>query len=224
MNRFAWNLRMPDAQGFTGMIMWAGGLTGPMVPPGTYSVRITVGDPGASQAQQFTVLKDPRAEATQADLEAQYKLLLDIRDRTTEANNAVRTIRNVRAQLAQRTAQVPAGSRQGLDRASAPLLAQLGAIEEEIYQVRNRSGQDPLNYPIRLNNQIAALSGVVGGAEARPTQQSYEVFKVLSESLSVQAGRLKTALDGPLGAVNRELARLGMPVIVPGTAELKTED
>jgi photosystem II stability/assembly factor-like uncharacterized protein len=224
MNRFTWNLRMPDAAGFTGMIMWAGGLTGPMVPPGTYRVRLTVGDPGTSQVEEFTVLKDPRVNASPADLEAQYKLLLEIRDWTSEANNAVRAIRNIRGQLAQRTAQIPAGRRAALDRAGAALTAQLGPVEEALYQVRNRSGQDPLNYPIRLNNQIAALGGVVMGAQGRPTQQSYEVFTVLSEALAVETGRLKSALDAPLTAVNRELERLRLPAIVPATTELKPED
>ena len=95
------------------------------------------------------------------------------------------------------------------------MMAQLGAVEEEIYQVRNQSGQDPLNYPIKLNNQIAALAGVVGGAEARPTKQSYEVFTILSDALAVQTGKLGAALDQPLPALNRELERQGLPAIVP---------
>ncbi|HEV8612207.1 MAG TPA: glycosyl hydrolase, partial [Gemmatimonadales bacterium] len=182
MNRFSWNLRAEDAQGFTGMIFWAGGTTGPVIPPGSYSVRVTAGD--QSETQTFQVLKDPRGNATQADLDAQYAFALQVRDKTTEANNAVRTIRNLKAQLADRRAQ--AGTRGGgtaLEKLAATAEAQLSAVEEEIYQVKNRSGQDPLNYPIRLNNQLAALAGVAASAEARPTAQSYEVFKLLSAQL-----------------------------------------
>ncbi len=217
MNRFSWNLRSEDAVGFTGMIFWAAGTAGPVIPPGAYSVRVTVGD--KSETQAFNILKDPRGNATQADLDTQYAFLVQVRDKTSEANNAVRTIRNVKAQLAARRAS--AGARgAGLDKVAGPLVAQLSSVEEAIYQVKNRSGQDPLNYPIRLNNQIAALSGVASGAEARPTAQSLEVFKILSADLDLQLKRLADLLGGGLAGVNAELTRLGLEKITPGTAEI----
>ena len=217
MNRFTWFLRGEDAQGFTGMIFWAAGTTGPTIPPGTYTVRLTAGD--KTETQTFQVLIDPRSGATQADLDAQYAFLVQVRDRTTEANNAVRTIRNVKTQLADRRAR--AGSRgAALERLAGTLEAQLSGVEEQIYQVKNRSGQDPLNYPIRLNNQLAALAGVAASAEARPTAQSYEVFKLLSADLDVQLKRLAELLGAPLTTVNAELARLGLERVTPGTSEL----
>ena len=217
MNRFSWYLRGEDAQGFTGMIFWAAGTTGPTIPPGTYSVRITAGD--KTESQTFQVLRDPRTNATQGDLDAQYAFLVQVRDRTTEANNAVRTIRNVKAQLEDRRAK--AGSKgAALDKLASALSAKLSSVEEEIYQVKNRSGQDPLNYPIRLNNQLAALAGVAGSTEARPTAQSYEVFKLLSAQLDEQLKRLTDALGSDLSAVNAELGRLGLDKITPSTAEL----
>jgi photosystem II stability/assembly factor-like uncharacterized protein len=216
MNRFNWNLRAADAAAFSGMIMWAGGTTGPIVPPGTYSVRVTAGD--KSETQTFKVLKDPRSGATQADLDAQYAFLLQVRDKTSEANNAVRTIRNVKAQLAER--RKLAGARgAALEKVAGPFEAQLSSVEEEVYQVKNRSGQDPLNYPIRLNNQIAALGGVAGGAEARPTAQTIEVYRILSTQLDLQLKRLSDLLGGGLSGVNAELTRLGLTAITPGTAE-----
>ena len=217
MNRFNWYLRGEDAQGFTGMIFWAAGTAGPTIPPGTYTVRITAGD--KTESQTFQVLRDPRSNATQADLDAQYAFLVQVRDRTTEANNAVRTIRNVKSQLEDRRAK--AGSKgAALDKLAGALATKLSSVEEEIYQVKNRSGQDPLNYPIRLNNQLAALAGVAASAEARPTAQSYEVFKLLSTQLDEQLKRLNEALGADLTAVNTELARLGLDKITPGTAEL----
>ncbi len=209
MNRFSWNLRIPDANGFPGMIFWAGGLTGPAVPPGTYSVRLVAGD--QTQTQQLEVLKDPRASASDADLAEQYGFLLKIRDRTNDANNAVIQIRSIKEQLADRKAR--AGSRGAtLERLANGLVAQLSSVEGEIYQVRNQSGQDPLNYPIKLNNQIAALSGVVASAEAKPTRQSYEVFELLSRQLDAELARLQTALSA-LSGVNAELTRLGLPAV-----------
>ncbi|HET9276475.1 MAG TPA: glycosyl hydrolase [Gemmatimonadales bacterium] len=215
MNRFTWNLRTPDAVGFPGMIFWAGGLTGPVVPPGTYTVRLVAG--GETQTQTFEVLRDPRQNASPADLAEQYDFLVRIRDRTNEANRAVIRIRELKAQLADRRARA-GSSGAALERAGNALTAQLSAVEEEIYQVRNRSGQDPLNYPIKLNNQVAALSGVVASAEAKPTRQSYEVFELLSGQLAGQLAKLDAVLGAPLAAVNAELRRLGLPPLASGAA------
>lgn len=212
MNRFVWNLRAADAVGFDGMIMWAAGTTGPMIPPGTYAVRVTAGD--KSETQTFVVKRDPRMDATQADLDEQYAFLIRIQERSNEANNAVRTVRDLRSQLEDRKTR--AGARGAtLARLGQTLDSQMAVAEEEIYQVRNRSGQDPLNYPIKLNNQIAGLAGVVSSAEAKPTKQSYEVFDLLSAQLKVQIERLQAALGAPLSAVNAELSRLGLPPLAP---------
>jgi hypothetical protein len=217
-NSFTWNMRYPEPVSFKGLIMWAAGIFGPQAPPGSYTVRLTVGD--KTETRTMKLLIDPRSGASQADLDEQFNFLIQIRDRTSEANNAVRTIRNVKAQLKQRLAAAPSGRSAALKRLSDALTDQLSAVEGEIYQVKNQSGQDPLNYPIKLNNQIAALSGVVAGTEAKPTSQSYQVFKLLSAALDEQLAKLKTALDGGLGGVNAELSRLGLDRIVPSTAEI----
>jgi hypothetical protein len=97
----------------------------------------------------------------------------------------------------------------GVARAAGPLLARLGEIERAIYQVRNRSAQDPLNYPIQLNNKIAALGPTVASAEAKPTAQSYEAFRMLSAQLDAELKRLRETLDRQLPPVNAELKKVG---------------
>jgi len=217
MNRFVWNLRAEDAVGFDGLIMWAAGTQGPMIPPGTYTVRVTAGD--KSETQTFVVKRDPRTNSTQADLDEQYAFLKRIQATSNEANNAVRTVRNVKVQLTDRKAKAGARGAQ-LARLAQTLEGQISAAEEEIYQVRNRAGQDPLNYPIKLNNQIAALAGVVASTEAKPTKQSYEVFDLLSAQLKVQLDRLQAAFGPALAAVNAELSRLGLPPVAPSREQI----
>jgi hypothetical protein len=90
--------------------------------------------------------------------------------------------------------------------AGRDLLTRLTNIEGEIYQYRNQSSQDPLNYPIKLNNKLAALEGVVESADARPTDQSYQVFKDLSARLDAQIARLDAVLKTDLPAFNKLLA------------------
>src|SRR5947207_11903174 len=113
------------------------------------------------------------------------------------------------------------GQSEAFKRAAEDLANRLAAVEGEIYQVRNQSSQDPLNYPIKLNNKIAALAGVVGGSDARPTSQSYTVFNDLSAQLDRQLSAMSGALL-VLPSINATLKLAGLPAIVPSTAEIKT--
>ncbi len=218
LNTFDWNLRYPDAVTYKGLVFWGGGVTGPVAPPGTYSVRMTTG--GVTQTQQFELLRDPRANATQHDLDEQFAFLMKIRDTLSAANNAVRTVRNVRWQVDERSKALPAADRAAFEQQTAPVMAKLSAIEQAIYQVQSHASEDPLNYPIRINNKIAALGGVVGGSTARPTDQSYDVYKELSAQLDTQLRALQATL-GELKGANTFLASHGGAAILPSTAEVK---
>jgi hypothetical protein len=115
----------------------------------------------------------------------------------------VRLIRGIEGQVEERVAARPGD--EALSAAAETLLAALDAVEGEIYQVRNQSNQDPLNFPIKLNNRIAALMGVVQNADGRPTEQSYEVFELLSGELDRQLARLSEVLETELGRFNELL-------------------
>jgi photosystem II stability/assembly factor-like uncharacterized protein len=211
LNTFAWNLRHPDASTFDNLIMWSAGVQGPVTMPGTYTVRMKVGS--ETETQTFRVLKDPRSTATQAELQEQFNFLMKVRDETSKANDAVKLVRHVRSQLNDRTSKLPEAQRGAFRVKAAALDSIMSAAEREIYQVQNQSGQDPLNYPIRLNNKIAALAGVASSTDARPTDQTLEVFRILSGQLDVQVGRIRSALDSSLPSINRDLQTAGLAVI-----------
>jgi hypothetical protein len=219
LNRFAWDLHYPDAVKFNGMIFWAGDVSGPVALPGRYTVRLTAG--GVTQTAPLDLVKDPRSTASQRDMDAQFALLMRIRDTLSAANNAVRIIRNVRDQITLRGDSLPTADRAGLTTAAAPLLARLATIEDSIYQTKIRASEDPLNFPIRINNKIAALGGVVASGDGPPTAQSDSVFRLLTTQLDVQLRALHDALQG-LGTVNAYLQQHGARAIVPSTAELHT--
>ncbi len=221
MNTFAWNLREPDATRFDGMIYWAGGTNGPLIIPGTYTARLIV-DGGAPLDTKFIVKKDPRTKATQADLIAQYKLLMQVRDRTTDANDAVRTVRYVRAQLADRMKDMNAADSAKFKPLAAALDAKITEVEAQVYQVKNQSGQDPLNYPIKVNNQIAALSGVIASTEAKPTKQSQVVFDILNKELEVYLVELRKAWKELLPPVDAFLKDKGKQPIDVKPNDAKT--
>jgi photosystem II stability/assembly factor-like uncharacterized protein len=219
MNRFVWNLRYPDASRFDGMILWGGGPQGPRAVPGRYAVRLSVGD--WSETRTVTVLADPRVRATPADLAAQFQLLLRIRDRLSAANDAVTTIRGVRRDVEGALDRiraagdaVPGAAGDSARALAREMMSELTTVEEAIYQTKNRSSQDPLNYPIRLNNKIAALAGVVGSGDARPTDQSVAVFEELSAALQAQLDRLDAMLKERLPAFNAAVDALNLPAVV----------
>ena len=193
------------------MILWSGNTRGPIAPAGRYSVRLVAGD-AAAQTQSFTLKNDPRSTATAADLVAQFEFLIQVRDKTSEANNAVRTIRNLRAQVEDRVTKAPR-----LRRNADALLTALAAVEQEVYQVRNQSSQDPLNFPVKLNNKIAALSGVVSSGPYRPTDQAGAVYTELSGLLKVQTDRLDRIIREDLARFNRQVRGSGQALIVPST-------
>ena len=134
--------------------------------PGTYQVRLTAN--GKTLTQQFEVEKDPRLDSvTIADLTEQFTLAMKIRDEVTQSNEIVILIRELKKQMDDRLkSNQDAALKASLD----PFRDKLSAIEEDVYQVRNRSGQDPLNFPIKLNNKIAALGSSVA-ARRRQTHR-----------------------------------------------------
>src|SRR5207253_10941079 len=87
--------------------------------------------------------------------------------------------------------------------AGESLAKKLSAVEEEVYQVRNQSNQDPLNFPIKLNNQIAALRRSIETGDGRPTAQSYVVFKELSVQLEASHAKLNELLKSDLAQLNK---------------------
>src|SRR5204862_7515838 len=163
---------------------------------------------GWSATRGLSVLKDPRVKATQDELQKQFDLLVRIRDRVSAADDAVQQVRDVKEQIdaaAKRAKGLPAGKGAAIARAADSLQAKLGAVEEAIYQVKNKSNEDALNFPIKVNNKLASLAGVVGSADAPPTDRAYQVFDPLAAVPHGYSDRLKGVLEPEVAAVNRQV-------------------
>ena len=193
LNRWEWNLRYKGATMFEGIIIWSGRpQNGPKAPPGTYEARVTVN--GITKSAKFNVKMDPRLEGvTEQDLREQFQLASQIRDRTSTANEAVIQIRHIRDQIDDRLEKT---NDRRIRKMSSDLMGNLTKIEEALYQTKNESGQDPLNFPIRLNNRLASLRRSVENGDAKPTDGAYKVF-----------GELSAELDGHLEALDGELTQ-----------------
>ncbi len=215
LNRFDWDLRYPDATRFPGMVLWAGSVRGPAVVPGTYQVRLTAG--GKTQTQKFEVRKDPRVSTTPEQFSAQLALGLQMRDKLSRTNEAVIQIRQARQQIDDLSARLESAtqtdkSRAVLDRAKN-LSKEMTGIEEALYQTKSKASEDPLNYPVRLNNKLAALLSDVELSETQPTAAQEQVYEDLATAINTQLKAWNQLMDVRVPALNKEVREADVPAI-----------
>ncbi|QYK57350.1 MAG: hypothetical protein KF884_07275 [Fimbriimonadaceae bacterium] len=185
VHRFAKWLAVPGAQTPQGFILWNGGGRPMTLPPGEYTVRMRVGQQSLEAKTRWT--RDPRKSASDRDLNEQFQFARQVSSLFNEVNQSVLAIRKAREALA----KAPESRQTEAKR----LVAETTAIEQALYQTQNRSGQDPLNFPIRLNDKIAGLLGVVLGGDSRPTRQSYAVFAEYEREYRALAAKLNPLLE-----------------------------
>ena len=171
-NSFVWNMRYDDAKGFDGLVMWAASLRGPIASPGQYYVKLTVNE--KSEEQSFNILKDPRSNSTDEDLKEQFDFLLSVRDKVSDIHQTIIDIRSSRSQLIDLKSKI-SDKYPDMENSISDVISRITLIEEKLYQTKNRSGQDPLNFPIRLNNKLAHLTSVASVGNFKPTDQMYNV-------------------------------------------------
>ncbi len=171
LNYNSWSTR-------TGMILWAGFPSPIVAPPGNYKLTMTAG--GVKQTTTFRWGKDPRTTATDADLQEKFRFQQEISAKINQAHDALDRIKKAKSDRG--------------DKADPAWLKAVTEIEEAIYQTKNRSGQDPLNYPIRLNDKLAGVYSNVSGGDFRPTKQSYDVYRGLAAQLDALLKKLEPLL------------------------------
>ncbi|MDG1984699.1 MAG: glycosyl hydrolase [Planctomycetota bacterium] len=211
-HRFTWNLRATGAESFDDMILWNGGLGGPKVPPGQYRVELTVD--GETAGVSGLVLADPRSDATGMDLVEQYRFARSTGELLTRAHKAIRDLRAAREDLEGLKGRLPeTDGVEALEDRIDGALEVMKAVEEELYQTKNRSRQDPLNYPIRLTDKLAGVrSGALQG-EFRPTAQMVAVAAELSAAIERALERLAPVLDVELREIDAAARALGTPLL-----------
>lgn len=201
MNRHIWNMRYADAEGFDGLIMWAASLTGPKAVPGTYKAKLTVN--GKSTETEFEIVKDPRTSGSVADIKAQFDFSIAVRDKLSDTHKAIKKIRTAREQI-NRVTEPMKGKDEMKDVTdmAKSILDDMKKIEEALYQTKNRSGQDPLNFPVRLNNKLAALGSEVDGSDYKPTEQVKTVYNEITEKINEQLNQLNKVMTDKVPKFN----------------------
>jgi hypothetical protein len=214
LQRFIWNMRYPDAEKFDGMIIWSrGGLTGPQAIPGEYKATL-IYDKDSSTVP-FVIVKDPRSSATQEDLQAQFEFVLTTRDKLTEIHKAIKLIRNIRKQINGVNERIKNWKdADEIKKSGEEINKKITAIEEALYQTKNKSGQDPLNYPVRLNDKLSSLNSSVASGDFRPTEQSYKVKNELVAKIDAELIKLKGIVGNEIPKFNKLVAEANVPAVI----------
>lgn len=215
MNRYVWNFRLPDGELQKDAVLW-GSSRGPRVPPGTYQAKLSIGE--WSQTREFEILADPRLDTPQADYDAQFALAKKVWETLVESHAALGKLRDTRTQIGDLTKRLTgAGHGEGLEDAAKAAKEKLTAIEERIYQTKTESSQDVLNFPPKIDGQIAGLLGAVESADARPTAGVEARFTDLRAELDAILADLDAVMATEVAEFNRLVKEKDAPaVIVPG--------
>jgi hypothetical protein len=213
LNRFVWDLRYEGATKVPHAPLWGGSTAGPEALPGTYQSRLTV--LGKSYTAPVEIKADPRLKISSEDLAKQFDLLLKIRDKVTETDDAIIQIRDVREQINSINKRLKNDPRaKAIADAGKALDTKMTEVEEALIQTKAKSGQDVLNFPVRLNNHLVALSGVVGSADSAPTKQSYEVFDMLDKAVDEQLAKWKRIVSSDVAAYDNLMKQQDVPALM----------
>ena len=211
MNQFAWDMNYPPAEKADGMILWNGAIGSAKAAPGKYSARIKYNNDSVDVP--FVIKADPVYKMTEADYDAQVGFLLQVRDKFSEIQIGIKNIRTVRTQINDLNGRIDTKANKDIKQMGDSINKQLTKIEEALYQTKSKSGQDVLNFPIRLNDKIAGLYNVASSGYAPPSKQVRETFADLSGQADVQLAKLKTILDNDLKQYNKMINEKQVPVI-----------
>lgn len=200
MNKLNWNMRYQGAEGFDGMILWWSSLAGPKALPGTYTVRMSHGD--FVQEQPLVIKKDPRSSSTEAELREQFDFLMSVVEKLSETNLAVKSIREVRGDIQRSLGKMEGDEFSDVQEKGKEIMGKLKEIEEALYQTKNRSGQDPLNFPIRLNNKLGHLNSLMAVGDYAPTEQAVAFKEEVTAAIDAELNKLENVFNQDIPAFN----------------------
>ncbi len=197
-NRFDWDLREAPAHSFDGMILWWGSMNGPKVLPGSYQVHLNVN--GKNQTQAFKVLADPRVNYSQEALKSGNDFIKEINAKVSESHKTIENIRTLKKKMASFSKSYES---EALKTSIQTIDSSLTAIEKELYQTKNQSRQDPLNYPIKLTNKLAHINSLMQISDAPPTDQMIQVKNKLVALIDEQLEKYQKIVDTDIKALNK---------------------
>ena len=204
-----WDLQGKGAERLDGMILWWASTEAPKAVPGVYAVVLQVGD--QVMRRQFSVLADPNSETDLAGMQRQFDFISSVNTTVDKAHKSIKKIRDINAQLKAFKERYSGSSAVASLLENADNLSkELTAIEEALYQTKNRSGQDPLNFPIKLTNKLAHLNALVGMDDFPPTQQDVAVKNELTKAIDIELNKFDALISDEIKAFNAAFRQMNL--------------
>jgi hypothetical protein len=221
MNRYVWNLRYQDPEQIPGAFYADNGPRGPLVAPGDYQVRLTVG--AAHQSVSLHIAGDPRQHTPEDAFTKQVALELEVRDRITQLHRAVNEIRDLNSQIDNLHHRFANNQemRQALE-ITKSLKEKVSAVEEQLIQVNMKGSEANLAFPNMLNEELDTFSHTIDQADAAPTASQYDVFKMLSAKLDEPLATWAHIQKDELPAVNNLVRASQIPVLTVQDGQSET--
>lgn len=203
-NIFQWDMMFDGAESVEGMILWWASLSGPMALPGNYKVELTVND--VKKSENFSILRNPMSEATESDMKAQFDYINDINTKVTEIHKALKNVQKVRSQVDVLKKSIKdTKTHKELLEFAANLVKEMTVIEETLYQTKSKSNQDPLNFPIRLNNKLAHLNSLTRIGNYAPTQQAIDFKNEIVKEIDSELAKLHSIFNNDVKELNKKV-------------------
>lgn len=204
-NVFVWDMQYPDAEKVDGMILWWSSLKGPKALPGAYKVALRKN--GNKVAEQiFNLLADPRSKATEADLQAQFNFILEVQEKLTEIHKTLKNITTIKKQVNQLKSSITDTEKnKEIIELADKIVKDLTQHENELYQTKSKSSQDPLNFPIKLNNKLAHLNSLSAIGDFRPTDQAVAFKKEVTDLIDAELNKIYAIFNTDIQQLNKKV-------------------
>ena len=211
-NQFVWDMQYPSAEKIDDLILWNGVPAGITAIPGNYTAIVSVDKD--SVEVPFTLLADPNYVCSQADYDAQLDFLLQIQGKFNETMKGIKDIRSARTQMKDFVSKQGKDCPKEIKQMSDSLSKELTAVEEKLHQTKAKSGQDVLNYPIRLDDKLGGVYDMVSSGNMAPSKQARDVYAELAVQVDAEMSKLKGILDGGIKAFNKLVREKELPTVV----------
>ena len=208
-NMYVWNTRGKPAEKFEGMILWWASMNAPKAVPGEYKVVLSV--EGENITQSFTIIPDENSETDIVGMQKQFDFITDVNTTIDKAHKSIKKIRKINSQLKAFQEQYKDDDKvKSLVEQAKELSDDFSEIEKALYQTQNKSGQDPLNFPIKLTNKLGHLNSLVGMDDFPPTQQDIAVKNELTEQINSELDKFDLLISNEIKNFNNEFNDLNL--------------
>jgi photosystem II stability/assembly factor-like uncharacterized protein len=211
-NQFVWDMQYPGAEKIDDLILWNGVPGSITAIPGNYMAVVRVDKD--SVEVPFTLLADPNYKCSQADYEAQLAFLLEVQGKFNQTMKAIKDIRQARSQMNDFVSKQGKACPKELKQMADSLGKAITAIEEKLHQTKAKSGQDVLNYPIRLDDKLGGVYDMASSGNMAPSKQARDVYAELAAQVDAEMKKLKALLTDGITAFNKLIVEKQLPVVV----------